>query len=46
MTIYDKIVHQLMLHSMDLPNVSLYHGKMGIVLALYSYATRKRDEQS
>ena len=44
MTIYDKIVHQLMLHSMDLPNVSLYHGKMGIVLALYSYATRKRDE--
>ncbi len=36
----EKIVRYLMLNTHLYPNISLYHGRMGIVLALYSFAER------
>lgn len=38
MDIYIKIVNHLLLRSADCKDISLYHGKMGIVLTLYLYA--------
>lgn len=39
-----QIVNHLILKSIEISDVSLYHGKMGIVLALYIYARRSAQE--
>lgn len=38
------MVHQLMYMSLTLKDVSLYHGKMGMVMALYAYSQRHHHE--
>lgn len=40
----EKIVCHLMLKCADLRDISLYHGRTGIVFALYAYAQKKEDE--
>ncbi|MBQ3539488.1 MAG: hypothetical protein IJA46_06655 [Bacteroidaceae bacterium] len=44
MDIYEKIKHYLMLKSLEIRDISLYHGRMGIVLTLYLYAQKKNDD--
>lgn len=39
-----QIVNHLMLKSIEMSDISLYHGKMGIVLALYIYALQSAQE--
>lgn len=39
-----KIVDYLLLKSSSIRDVSLFHGKMGIVVSLYLYAERHKDE--
>ncbi len=39
-----RIADYLILHSPYLNDLSLFHGKMGIVLALYMYSYRYEDE--
>jgi hypothetical protein len=39
-----QIANQLMLKSIEISDISLYHGKMGIVLALYLYAHQSERE--
>lgn len=38
-----RIVDYLLLYSPYMSDIGLYHGKMGIVVALYKYATRNHD---
>ena len=40
----NKIADYLLLNSLHLPDIGLFHGKMGIVVALYAYANRYQDE--
>jgi len=44
MNINQQIANYLMLKTIGLQNVSLYHGKMGVVLALYLYAYQAEKE--
>ena len=39
-----KIIDYLLLNSMYILDVGLFHGKMGIVLALFAYAERCKDK--
>ena len=39
-----NVVNYLLLHSSHINNVSFFHGKMGIVVAMYAYANRKKDK--
>ena len=39
-----QIVNHLMLKSIEISDISLYHGKMGIVLALYIYSQQSAQE--
>lgn len=39
-----KIVDYLLLYSPYMRDISLFHGKMGVVVALYMYAAKYRDE--
>jgi hypothetical protein len=43
-TIYRKIADYLLLNSPYVQDVGLFHGKMGIVVALYSYAFEFEDQ--
>ncbi len=40
MSEYEKIVNYIILNSYKITRLGLYHGKMGIALALYAYASR------
>lgn len=40
----DRIADYLLLQSDDMPEVGLFHGKMGVVVALYQYADACGDE--
>lgn len=40
----ERISNQLLLKSIELQNIGLYHGKMGLVLALYLYAHQAEQE--
>lgn len=44
MDINKQISNHLMLKSIELRDISLYHGKMGLVLALYLYAHQTKQE--
>ena len=39
-----KIADYLLLYSPYMPDIGLFHGKMGVVVALYLYAEKYRDE--
>ena len=39
-----NIVDHLLFHSSYLNNVGFFHGKMGIVVAMYAYANRYKDK--
>lgn len=39
-----KIVDYLLLHSPYMRDIGLFHGKMGVVIALYMYSTKYHDE--
>ena len=39
-----NIVNYLLLHSSHMNNVSFFHGKMGVVVAMYAYANRYNDK--
>lgn len=38
-----NIINHLLLHSSYINNVSFFHGKMGLVVAMYAYAKRYSD---
>ena len=40
-----KIVDYLLLYSPYMQDIGLFHGKMGVVIALYLYSTKYSDEQ-
>lgn len=39
----EKIVNYLIMYNRNIPLNSLYHGKMGVMVALYIYAVRKQN---
>lgn len=41
MDVNQRISNHLILKSLELRDISLYHGKMGLVLAQYLYAGQK-----
>lgn len=45
MSITERIIHHLILQSPGLRHIGLYHGKMGVVMTLYTYAQEKHDEE-
>ncbi len=44
MELLDRFKNHLMLKCLELQDISLYHGKTGITLALYLYAHQRGDE--
>ena len=44
MSTIEKIIDQLILQIRNFPNNGFYHGRMGMVVALYSYAVKSHDE--
>lgn len=41
----DKLINHLVLHSIDIPNLGLLYGQMGICLVLACYGKKKKDKQ-
>lgn len=44
MELLDRLKNHLMLKCLELQDISLYHGKTGIALALYLHAHQRQDE--
>lgn len=43
MELLDRLKNHLMLKCLELQDISLYHGKTGIALALYLHAHQRQD---